>query len=62
MGRGRPIAAFALRFVELGTDEDGEAYGRASCSEADEPAPSTRKAPQKEPLPIVAHEGALTRC
>ncbi|XYD12627.1 hypothetical protein R1A27_34660 (plasmid) [Methylobacterium sp. NMS12] len=55
-----PIAAFALRFVQLGTDEDGDAYGACVVEpKLDEPPPLTRKAPQKDPLPIVALKGAF---
>lgn len=55
-----PIAAFALRFVQLGTDDDGDAYGACVVEpKLDEPPPSTRKAPQKDPLPIVALKGAF---
>lgn len=54
-----PIAAFAFRFVQLGTDEDGDADGACGVDpKLDEPPPSTRKAPQKDPLPIVALKGA----
>jgi hypothetical protein len=55
-----PIAAFALRFVQLGTDDDGDAYGACVVEpKLDEPPSSTRKAPQKDPLPIVALKGAF---
>ena len=55
-----PIAAFALCFVQLGTDDDGEAYGACVVEpKLDEPPPSSRKAPQKDPLPIVALKGAF---
>lgn len=55
-----PIAAFVLRFVQLGTDDDGDAYGACVVEpKLDEPPPSSRKAPQKDPLPIVALKGAF---
>lgn len=55
-----PIAAFSLRFVQLGTDDEGDAYGACVVEpKLDEPPPSTRKAPRKDSLPIVALKGAF---
>ncbi|MCJ2069399.1 AAA family ATPase [Methylobacterium sp. J-030] len=59
-GEEGPIAAFSLRFIQLGTDEDGDPFGACVLDPAlDQPPPSTRKAPQKDPLPIVALKGAF---
>ena len=59
-GEEGPIAAFALRFVQLGTDEDGDAFGACVIDAAvGEPLPSTQKRPQRDPLPIVALRGAF---
>lgn len=55
-----PIAAFELRFVQLGTDDDGDAYGACIVEpKLDEAPPTARKALQKDPLPIVALKGAF---
>ena len=59
-GEEGPIAAFTLRFVQLGIDEDGDPFGACVVDPAlDEPPPSTRQRPQKDPLPIVALSGAF---
>lgn len=59
-GEEGPIAAFALRFVQLGTDEDGDPFGACIVEpNLNEPPPSTRKAPAKDPLPVVALKGAF---
>ncbi|KNY19135.1 hypothetical protein AKJ13_29420 [Methylobacterium sp. ARG-1] len=59
-GEEGPIAAFSLRFTQLGIDEDGDPFGACVIDPAlDQPPPSTRKAPQKDPLPIVALKGAF---
>lgn len=58
-GAEGPIAGFSLRFVELGTDDDGDPYGACVVvPDLDAPAPA-RTAPQKDPLPIVALKGAF---
>lgn len=59
-GEEGPIAAFTLRFVQLGIDEDGDPFGACVVDPAlDQPPPSTRKAPPKDSLPIVALRGAF---
>lgn len=59
-GEEGPIAGFKLRFVELGIDEDGDAFG-ACVVEPDlaSPPPTTRKSPTREPLAIVALKAAF---
>lgn len=59
-GEEGPIAGFELRFVELGIDDDGEPFGACVVEPTlDQPLPTTRQRPQKDPLPIVALKGAF---
>ena len=59
-GEEGPIAAFSLRFVELGTDEDGDPFGACVIDPAlDQPAPKMRKPPRKESLGTVALNDAF---
>ncbi|GJE57300.1 AAA family ATPase [Methylobacterium thuringiense] len=59
-GEEGPVAAFSLRFVQLGIDEDGDAFGACVVEPAlDAPPPSTRKAPVRDPAAIVALKGAF---
>lgn len=59
-GEEGPIAGFALRFVQLGLDEDGEPFGACVIDAAlDQPPPSMIRQPPKDSLPIVALRGAF---
>ncbi|GEP06033.1 hypothetical protein MOX02_40710 [Methylobacterium oxalidis] len=59
-GEEGPIAAFSLRFIELGIDDDGDSFGACAVDVAlDSAPPLSRKRQPKDPLAIVALKGAF---
>lgn len=58
-GEEGPVAEFALRFVELGVDEDNEPFGACVVDPVLNVEAAPRERPQRDPLPIVALKGAF---
>lgn len=60
-GEEGPISGFNLKFVQLGADDDGEAYGACVVEPAAGlPLSMSNKRAPKDPLPIVALKGAFS--